>query len=95
MTRRETIDEFIARMQADETEDQPLITPVDYGRLRGIRPQLIYYYIRTHKITSMHCQCGRRVIEREEADEFLRSIGKLAPRRDSEGTAQDPRPNVE
>jgi hypothetical protein len=77
------IDETIAQMMADESEDARYITPVDYGKLRGIKPQLIYYYIRRQYITTMRCGCGRRVIEKEEADEYLRSIGKLKP--DGEG----------
>ena len=72
-------DELIALMQADEEADAKYITPVNYARLRGISPQLIYYYIRRQYITFMRCDCGRKVIEREEADEYLRSAGKLKP----------------
>jgi hypothetical protein len=80
------IDETIAQMQADEEADAKLITPVNYGKLRGIKPQLIYYYIRAGHITYMHCDCGRKVIVKEEADEYLRSVGKLKPNR--EGPAE-------
>jgi hypothetical protein len=76
-------DELFELMQRDEEEDARYITPVNYGRLRGIAPQLIYYYIRTHKITYKRCDCGRKVIEKEEADEYLRSVGKLSPLVDS------------
>jgi hypothetical protein len=72
-------DEFIAMMQRDEEEEARYITPVNYGRLRGIKPQLIYYYIRKGHITVQRCNCGRKVVEKEEADEYLRSVGKLAP----------------
>jgi hypothetical protein len=82
------IDDVIRQMQADEEEDAPKITPVNYGRLRGLAPQLIYYYIRRGKITTSHCDCGRKVIDKEEADDFLRSIGKLKPNR--EGLAGSP-----
>ena len=72
-------DELIAQMQADEEEDGKLITPVNYARIRGLAPQVIYYYIRRGYITWMRCDCGRKVIEKEEADEYLRSVGKLKP----------------
>jgi predicted site-specific integrase-resolvase len=73
------LDEVFEAMAKDEAEDAKLITPVNYGRLRGIAPQLIYYYIRSGKIPWKYCDCGRKVIEKEEADEYLRSIGKLKP----------------
>jgi hypothetical protein len=82
------IDEVIKQMQADEEADARYITPVNYGKLRGIAPQLIYYYIRAGHITTKHCDCGRRVIEKEEADEYLRSVGKLKP--NSEGPSGTP-----
>jgi len=79
-------DELIAQMEKDETEDARLITPIDYGRLRGIAPQLIYYYIRAGHIKSQKCECGRKVMVKEEADGYLRSVGKLKPL--SEGPAE-------
>jgi hypothetical protein len=72
-------DELIRLMQADELEDARLITPVEYGKLRGIAPQLVYYYIRSHKLEVERCECGRRCIEREEADKLFRKTGKLPP----------------
>jgi hypothetical protein len=84
-------DELIARMMLDETEDAPKITPVNYGKLRGIKPQLVYYHIRARHIPVMTCDCGRKVIDKEEADAYFRSIGKLAPLREgpSEPTPRD------
>jgi hypothetical protein len=76
------IDETIRQMMLDEAEDAPCITPVDYGRLRGIRPQLVYYHIRAGHIRAGKCNCGRKVIDKEEADGYFRSIGKLAPHRE-------------
>ena len=84
------IDELIAQMEADENEDAPYITPVNYGKLRGIAPQLVYYHIRAGHITYKHCDCGRRVIDKEEADEYFRSIGKLATLREGHvGSAEE------
>ena len=80
------IDEVIAQMKADEEADAKYITPVNYGKLRGIAPQVIYYYIRRQYIKVRTCDCGRKVIEKEEADDYLRSVGKLAP--NSEGPVE-------
>jgi hypothetical protein len=76
------IDETIRQMMADEEEDAPCITPVNYGKLRGIQPQLVYYHIKAGHIVAFRCECGRRVIRKEEADEYFRRIGKLAPLRE-------------
>lgn len=62
------IDELFRQMQEDEKEDQRLITPVEYGRLRGIAPQRVYYAIRNHKLEVVRCECGRRCVVKEDAD---------------------------
>lgn len=72
-------DELIEQMQLDEREDAPLITPVDYGKLRGIAPQLVYYRIRKWKrnpdapggLRTYLCPCGRSCIKKEEADKIF------------------------
>jgi hypothetical protein len=85
------IDEVIAQMKLDEEEDAKFITPVNYGRLRGVAPQNVYYYIRRGYIKVRTCDCGRKVIEKEEADEYLRRVGKLKPNseRPSGATEED------
>jgi hypothetical protein len=54
------------------------MTPVDFARAygKGLQPQLIYYYIRTHKLAQVHCDCGRKVIDIIEATEFFDSLEK-------------------
>jgi len=86
-------DELIRRMMLDDLDDESAkyITPVNYGKLRGITPQLIYYYIRRQYIKVRTCDCGRKVIEREEADDYLRSVGKLVS--NSEGPSESPTPD--
>ena len=74
---QENIDDFIRRLEQDDKESQRLITPVAYGKLRGIAPQQIYYHIRTKKLETEVCDCGRRCIRIEDADELLRALGKL------------------
>jgi hypothetical protein len=78
------IDEFIAQLEKDETGDQKYMKPVQYAKLRGLYPQQIYGWMKNGTLTSMHCDCGSRVIEVEEADELLRSKGKLSPRSEDE-----------
>ena len=80
----ENIDDFIRRLEQDDKESQRLITPVAYGKLRGIAPQQVYYYIRTKKLETEVCDCGRRCIRIEDADELLRALGKLPPRDEAE-----------
>jgi hypothetical protein len=65
------------QMEADELDGPPKLSPVDYGKLRGIQPQLVYYHIRAKHITWSHCDCGRKVIDVSEADEFFKK-GKYA-----------------
>lgn len=71
-------DDLIEQMQLDELADAPLITPVNYAKLySNITPQLVYYYVRTRKLETVHCNCGRKCINKEAADELFRSTGKL------------------
>lgn len=70
-------DELIAKMAQDELEDAPLITPVNYAKVRPIAPQSIYYAIRTGKLAIKQCNCGRKCIDKDEADDYYR--GKRGP----------------
>lgn len=67
------IDELIEQMQADELADAPLITPVNYAKMRPISPQLVFYAIRTKKIPVEVCNCGRRCIDIKKADNYYRN----------------------
>src|SRR6202012_3155420 len=82
-------DDRIRQMQEDEVADAPLITPVAYGKLRGIAPQLVYYHIKAKHLEAVHCDCGRKCIRREDADAYFRKIGKLAPIGHSGADAED------
>jgi hypothetical protein len=68
-------------MQEDELTDQleaarsgiVMMSVREYAKVRGVEPQLIYYYIRTGKISQDACPCcGRKVIDVGSADEFFR-----------------------
>ncbi len=53
----------------------------EYGKLRGIQPQLVYYYIRTGQLQEEHCsECGRKVIDVVTTDRFFaeRNVKKRA-----------------
>ncbi len=66
------LDDVIKQMQLDEVEDAPLITPVNYAKIRPrITPQSVYYRIRTGKLPVHRCNCGRTCIDVKEADEIF------------------------
>jgi hypothetical protein len=79
------IDDFIAQVQADELADATKLSPREYGKLRGITPQLVYYHIKVGHVAEEFCQCGRKVIDIQQADEYFKrgdfdpaKIGSLA-----------------
>jgi hypothetical protein len=67
-------DEFIRQIELDEIADASLITPVNYAHVRPITPQLVYYAIRTRKLQTHTCNCGRRCISIDEADAYYRKV---------------------
>lgn len=69
-------DDLIAQMERDDLDGPPKLSPVDYGRLRGIAPQLVYYHIKAKHITVSRCDCGRRVIDVKEADDYFAEKNK-------------------
>ena len=68
------IDDFLKQIQEDEQEDrirqQTKATPIDYARSRSITPQKVYASLRNHKLAKHQCECGRKVIDIQEADEL-------------------------
>jgi hypothetical protein len=64
------------------------LSPVEYARMRGIRPQLVYYHIRQGHIEKEWCVCGRRVIDVALADETLSSNQEVS-RRSGRSAAND------
>jgi hypothetical protein len=80
------IDETIRQMRADEVEDQPFATPVQYSKIRPVQSPQVYGYIRRGRLPTYTCQCGRKVIRIDEADDLLRELGKLPPKlKDEDG----------
>lgn len=67
-----TTEELIEQMERDEAEGATKLSPREYGRLRGIKPQLVYYYIRKGELKPEQCICGRNVIDVDVADQFFK-----------------------
>jgi hypothetical protein len=74
-------DDLIRRIEADELADKldaardgtAKMSVREYAKVKGLEPQLVYYYIRNGKIDQEHCPCcGRKVIDVKSADEFFR-----------------------
>lgn len=68
------IDEFELLDIEEQAREVGKLTPLEYARLRGKVPQLIYYYIRNQKLSLEYCVCGRRVLDVKTADDFFASL---------------------
>lgn len=66
------MDELMAQMKLDELEGATKLSPREYGKMRGIAPQLVYYHIREGHIKKEQCQCGRSVIDVDAADQYFK-----------------------
>lgn len=71
-------DELKRRMELDDLRDATKLTPIEYARMRNMKPQLIYYHLRTHNdptadkhIQLETCLCGRKVVDVKLADEYF------------------------
>jgi hypothetical protein len=69
---RENSDELIEQMKLDEMADATKLSPREYGKLRGIQPQLVYYHIREGHVKKEQCICGRTVIDIDLADQYFK-----------------------
>jgi hypothetical protein len=72
-------DDLIKEMQAFDREGAEFMTPIQYSKIRPILAPQIYGWMKRGLLTWKHCDCGRRVINVEEADELMRSKGRLPP----------------
>jgi hypothetical protein len=66
-------DDLRRLIEEDELKDQAEVskkmTPRDYARARGIKnAQSVYYHISRGHLKQVKCECGRWVIDVEEAD---------------------------
>ena len=53
------------------------LPPAEYARKRNLTPQLLYYYIGKDVVQVTHCDCGRKVIDIEDADRALKEKGVI------------------
>lgn len=74
----DNFDDLRRQMEKDELHDATKMTPIEYGRLRGIKPQLVYYHLRTHNdptkeksLVLERCLCGKPVLDKKKADEYF------------------------
>lgn len=74
-------DDLQRAIEADELADQyeeaqsgqTSMSVQEYAKAHGIQPQLIYYYIRRKRIKLHPCgECGRKVIDIEDADKVFK-----------------------
>lgn len=66
--------EFELMELEDQAQEVGKLSPREYGKLRGISPQLVYYYIRNKQLDIELCICGRKVIDVVLADKFFVAI---------------------
>lgn len=65
------------QIRLDELSDATKLSPREYAEYRSLKTgtvvqaQLIYYYIRTKKLQTEICLCGRKVLDVKTADEFF------------------------
>ena len=80
------LDELRQQMEEDDLADQAEIGKLsvrEYAKLKGMAPQLVYYYIRNGHIKQETCVCGRKVIDVAGADAFF--LEKAEEKRPREG----------
>jgi len=65
-------DELFDQMRLHELEGATKLSPREYGKLRGISPQLVYYHIREGHIDKEQCLCGRSVIDIDKSDQYFK-----------------------
>ena len=73
------IDEIMRDMAAFDTEGAEFMTPVQYSKIRPVQAPQVYGWIKRGQLNCKRCDCGRKVINVQEADELMRSKGRLPP----------------
>ena len=67
-------DQVEAAVAGEVSGELTKMTPRDYAKTRKMTPQLVYYYIRSGKLTQEKCICGRWVIDIKAAEELFDGI---------------------
>lgn len=68
------IDDAIKAMEED-VEGATMLPPIQYAKLRGIYPQKVYAALRSRRLPWAQCECGRKCVVIEVADEHFK-LGK-------------------
>jgi hypothetical protein len=88
------IDAFIEEMKRADLEGATKMAPIDYAKLRGIFPQKVYKAIRDKRLAPVQCDCGRKVVVVEEADELFK-LGRHAHQPAVQATEEIPGGDVD
>jgi hypothetical protein len=90
------VDELIRLVEEDELRDRAetseLMSPIDYAKLRGLKPQKVYYYLRTGKLEEQYCNCGRKCVNVVLADALFEELEKKSrkiPLENAEGDSDE------
>lgn len=73
-------DDVIRDMMAFDNEGSEFMTPVQYAKIRPVYAPQVYGWMKNGTLPWKYCDCGRKVINVEQADELLRTKGKLQPK---------------
>jgi hypothetical protein len=76
---------------AEQADEVGKLSPREYAKLRGLTPQLVYYYLRTGKIVEERCICGRKVIDVKLADEAMRNSRAVRDERSIDARSDEER----
>ena len=73
----------------DQVKEVGYLTPGEFAKLRGMKPQLVHYYIRAGVLVKERCRCGRWVIHVDTSDKALQA------RQKARGGDLDARPDAD
>lgn len=91
-----SLDDLFDQMDHDELADATHLSPIEFARLKGMQPQLVYYYIRQGVVTVERCKCGRKVIDVEASAKAIQTRQEARGRRGNQsGISLEPDPGTE
>jgi hypothetical protein len=68
-----SLDDLFDKFEQDDLEGAEKLSPRDYAKLRGMAPQMVYYYIRNGVVDTETCICGKRVVDVSATDEAIQT----------------------
>jgi hypothetical protein len=88
------IDDFLRQAEEDERADATKLPVIQYAKMRKMYPQKVYAVIRKGKLKEHWCDCGRKVVIIEEADQYFK-LGRFATTDLSEAEEEVPGSDVD